>query len=150
MLGGKWDGFADIRQTLEGIISEVARDEVLQQALLDGVGKPMTEEMHTRLYTVVTRRTGATGEALEARAATAEEAGTVMVKIGPRTKGSRGGIAAAGFKVKFWEFGTSRLPARPFMRPVYDEWQGRITGQFLLRIRPVYERAVARYAKRAK
>ncbi len=148
MIGGKWEGWDEAKAALERIASEVTRDEVLEAALLD-VTRPIAAEMGEALYTKVTRVTGETGESIEAARNKDEEVGTVAVKIGPRTKGSRASLASSGFKVKFWEFGTSRLAARPFMRPTWDAHEGSITQRFVAAIRPAYDRALAKFSRRS-
>jgi hypothetical protein len=71
------------------------------------------------------------------------------VEIGPRTRGGRGSLSAAGFKVKFWEFGTSKLPARPFMRPVWDQHERGFSSAVTARLRRAYQKLKGKFERRA-
>lgn len=144
MLTGQWEGMAEAMEALDAIVSEVARDEVLANALLSAAGRPMAADMRER----APRREPVPDMADSITAVRTTEArgepGTVTVTIGPRKSHPH------GFVAKFVELGTSTRPAHPFMRPVFDEWQSRISQEFVRAIRPAYERAVARFAKKAR
>ncbi len=100
--------------------------------------------MGVALYQRVTRKTGETGESIEAQQVDKDQTpGLVAVEIGPR-KGSD-----AGWRVKFWETGTSKLPARPFMRPVWDEYEPIFTTAVVAALRKAYDTIKSRYARRA-
>lgn len=143
MLTGQWEGMAEAMKVLDSIVSDVCRDDVVAAALLEGVGRPMAAEMRAR----APRRPPAPDMADSITAVRASEArsepGTVTIIVGPRKSHPHGYVA------KFVELGTSLLAARPFMRPTADEWEGSIPERFVRAIRPAYERAVARFARRA-
>jgi HK97 gp10 family phage protein len=140
------DGAAD---ALAAIASQCARDDVVAQAMLE-VSRPIAAEMGQALYERVRRVTGETGASIAAERITDEttQEGVVVVEIGPRTRGSRGSLSAAGFKVKFWERGTSKLPARPFMRPVWDQHERTFSTAVTAGLRKAYATVAARFARR--
>ncbi len=142
MIGGKWTGVEGAVKALVDISSECARDDVVVDAML-AVTRPIAEEMGRALYERIRRVTGATGESIEAQRVT--DAGTpdgvVAIEIGPRTG------STAGFKVRFWEFGTSKLPARPFMRPTWDQHEGGFGAQVTGHLRNSYQKLKARFSR---
>lgn len=145
MLTGQWEGFDEAMKALRDLATDMLRDDVIEAALLE-VAEPMAAEMEARLYQLVTRRTGETGAAIVAKSRrnARAAAGEVVVTVGP------GARAAAGYKVKFWELGTSLHAARPFMRLVYEEWRDQITPRFVEAIRTGHRSAVQRSEHRAK
>ena len=142
MIGGKWSGVDGAVEALAAIASECTRDEVVAQAMLQ-VSRPIADEMGAALYSRVTRVTGETGASVEAaQVEKGERPGIVVVELGPR-KGSD-----AGWKAKFWEFGTSRLPARPFMRPVWDEHEATYSTAITAALGKAYQTLATRYTRR--
>lgn len=142
MIGGRWAGVAEATEALLEVSTEVARDEVVAKAMLQ-VTRPIAAQMGETLYQKVTRETGATGEAIEAAQVDKDETpGLVVVELGPR----RG--AARGWKAKYWELGTSRLPARPFMRPTWDEHEAGFSAAVTAALRKVFDQAAGRARRR--
>jgi HK97 gp10 family phage protein len=142
MIGGRWSGTAEATHALVQIATECARDEVVGAAMLK-VSRPIAEEMGAALYQRVTRRSGETGEAIEAQQVDKDQTpGVVVVEIGPRRR-------TAGFKVRFWEFGTSRLPARPFMRPIWDEHESTFSTAVTAALGKAYATVAGRFRARA-
>ncbi len=65
-----------------------------------------------------------------------------QVLVGPHTqKGSVGWIAP------FVEFGTSKMGARPFIRPSYDAWKRGFLAAFVAAARPRFEGVLRRRRK---
>jgi HK97 gp10 family phage protein len=144
MIGGRWVGIDEALEALAGVATEVARDDQVAKAML-AVTRPIATEMGEALYQRVTRRTGETGGSIEAaRVDEGVKPGTVAVEIGPRVRSD------GGWRVKFWEFGTSRLPARPFMRPVWDEREASFAADVTAELRKVYEVAARRRSRRGR
>jgi len=136
----KWDWGA-AKLALESLADELTRDKVLAGALLSGVGRPLAEEMVGACVRLPPAPDAA--DSIAAVVAKDEaEAGTVTVRVGPRKSHPH------SFVVRWIEKGTSKMPARPFMRPRYEEWRDQITPRFVEALRPYYKRAVAR-ARRA-
>jgi HK97 gp10 family phage protein len=142
VIGGKWSGVDGAAEALVAIASECARDEVVAQAMLQ-VSRPIAAEMGAALYSRVRRVTGETGASIEAaQVEKGDRPGITVVEIGPR-KGSD-----AGWKVKFWELGTSKLPARPFMRPVWDEHQATFSTAVTAALGKAYQTLASRFTRR--
>lgn len=142
MIGGKWSGVDGAVEALVGVVSEVARDEVIAQAMLQ-VSRPIAAEMGAALYARVTRATGETGASIEAaQVEKGDRPGITVVELGPRKR------SAAGWRVKFWELGTSRLPARPFMRPTWDEYEATYSTAVTAALGKAYQTLATRHARR--
>jgi HK97 gp10 family phage protein len=142
MIGGKWSGVDGAAEALVAIASECARDEVVAEAMLQ-VSRPIAAEMGAALYSRITRVTGETGASIEAQQVEkGDRPGIVVVEMGPR-KGSD-----AGWKVKFWELGTSRLPAWPFMRSVWDEHEATYSIAVTAALGKAHQTLAARFTRR--
>lgn len=141
MIGGHWTGVEGAAEALVGIASACARDEVVAAAML-AAAKPVVEDMRAR----APRREPAPDMADSLDAVRITEAGgasgVVVIEIGPRRSKPHSWIA------RFIEFGTSKMPAQPFMRPTWDEHEGQFAARVVAAIRPAYARAVARYSRR--
>jgi len=83
-------------------------------------------------------------------------AGVVIREEGKRGKIVRGEGGALGIKVlrqnnafywRFVEYGTKRMPARPFLRPAYDRMQSRISQVMGGYIRARIDKEIAKGAK---
>lgn len=138
MIGGHWTGIDEAVASLATVAEGVTADKVVAKAMLDVCG-PIANEMGEALYQRVTKVTGETGESIEAQRVTDGEQpdGVVVVEIGPRMR-------TPGFKARFWEFGTARLAARPFMRPVWDEHESSFSAEVTERLRASYDRLARR------
>lgn len=142
MIGGHWTGVEGAADALVQIASEVSRDEVVADAMLR-VSRPIAREMDEALYRRITRITGETGASIQARQVDKSDTpGIVSVEIGPLESSD------AGWKVKFWERGTSSIPARPFMRPTWDEHERSFSREVVAELRGAYTRMVKRFARR--
>jgi HK97 gp10 family phage protein len=137
VIGGRWTGLTEAVEALQEVSTEVVRDDIIAKAMLR-VSRPIADEMGDALYRQITRRTGETGGSIEAQRVDSGTAGVVAVEIGPR-QGSDG-----GWKVRFWEFGTSRLPARPFMRPTWDEHRADFSASVTAALQEAYGQAARR------
>lgn len=140
MIGGRWTGHDEASKILEQIVSEVARDEVVAGAMI-AAARDVVLDMRDR----APRRSPAPDMAdsiAVARSTEGAEDGVVVVKIGPRRSAAHSWIA------KLIEFGTSKMPAQPFMRPTWDEYEQGFSNRIAAAMQPAYKRAVARYARR--
>lgn len=141
-LSGKWGGLDQAIQNAQRLGEDIAREEVLEKALVD-TGKPLRDD--------IVRGTPRSpwaphvADTFIVKVSKREaEAGRSTVLVGPRAgKGSVGFIAA------FLEEGTSKMAARPFVRPAWDAWKGSFPHQFALKIRKHYDRVVRKYTRRA-
>jgi HK97 gp10 family phage protein len=144
MIGGYWTGVEGAADALVGIATQVARDEVVAEAMLQAA-KPVVADMQIRATDLGLYATGQMVESLEAARVT--DAGTgegiVVVEIGPRRGSPHSHL------VRFWELGTSRLPARPFMRPTWDEYESVFPTAVTAALRKAYDTVAARFAARA-
>ena len=143
MIGGRWTGVDEAIGTLLEISSQVARDEVVAHAMLQA-SKPIVADMQIRATDLGLYKTGAMVESLAVARVT--DAGTgegvVVVELGPRLG------AKHYWLVKLWERGTSKAPARPFMRPTWDEYERIFPTAVTMALRKSYETIAARYQTR--
>lgn len=143
MIGGRWSGVDGAVEALEGIASACARDEVVAEAMLQA-SKPVVDAMQVRATDMGLYRTGAMVEALEAaQVHEGTQEGVVAVEIGPH----RG--AKHAHLWRFWELGTSRFPARPVMRPTWDEHEATWATAVTAALRKAYETVAARFARKS-
>jgi HK97 gp10 family phage protein len=143
VIGGQWTGVEGAAAALVGIASAVAQDDVVAEAMLQAA-KPVVADMQIRATDLGLYQTGQMVESLGAARVT--DAGTgegvVVVEIGPK----RG--EAHAHLVRFWEFGTSKAPARPFMRPTGDEYERIFPTAVTAALRKAYATVAARFAAR--
>lgn len=143
MIGGHWTGVVQAVDSLLEVATETMRDELVAKAMLQAT-RPIAAQMSETLYRKITRETGATGEAIAAAQVEKDEIpGVVVVEIGPRRASSR------GWKAKYWEFGTSRLPARPFMRPTWDERENGYVSEVTMGLEKAFRQAARRRRPRS-
>jgi HK97 gp10 family phage protein len=144
MIGGHWTGVAGAADALVGIATQCARDEVVAEAMLQAA-KPVVADMQARATSLGIHQTGQMVESLGAARVTDEGTGegVVVVEIGP------GRSAKHARLVRYWEFGTSKLAAKPFMRPTWDESERTFSTAVTAGLRKAYETVAARFAARA-
>ena len=65
-----------------------------------------------------------------------------QVLVGPHTR--RGSV---GWIAPFVEFGTSKMGARPFIRPSFDGWKRSFLSAFVAAARPRFEGILRRHSK---
>jgi HK97 gp10 family phage protein len=133
----QWSGVEDATRAIRAL-GELASAAVIESALRQ-VGEPIRDEMRAAAP-VLTGRT-----AKDISLSTAVEGPEVVLRIGPRRR--KGGRA---YLVRFIEFGTAHQPARPFMRPVWEEHRPRIAKDFTAALRPAYDRTVRRLERIAR
>ena len=141
-IAGRWGSLEGAIRNARALGEDIAREEVLEKALVD-VGKPLRDQIARTAWrspdaphvadTFVVR------PSKEARLA-----GRAEVLVGP--KGGRGSV---GFVAAFLEFGTSKMPPRPVIRPAWDAWKGGFQRAMTRQIRKRYERVVRKYVRRA-
>lgn len=142
MIGGKWEGLDEALAALNAIVHETSRADVAAEAMLV-VAKPIAWEMGQNAR----RRPPEPDMAdsiVAARVDERQEPGVAAIEIGPRRS------HPASFRVRFWEFGTAKHSADPFMRPVWDDNEPTFWRRVIAAMRPAYERAVHRHARRAR
>lgn len=144
MIGGRWAGVADAADALEGIAAQVTRDDVVAEAMLQAA-KPVVAAMQTRATGLGLYRTGAMVASLEAARVTdsASAEGIVVVELGPRKKAKHAHL------VRYWELGHKDIPARPFMRPTWDEHESTWSTAVTAGLRKAYETVKANFGRQA-
>lgn len=142
MLTARWTGLEDAARRAEALGREVARDEVLGRALVK-TAEPLRDDIEqTAPRSPVAPHVA---ESFVVRLGRRErEAGRTTVLVGPRP-------GYPGMVAPFLEFGTSKMSARPFIRPAYDRWRGVAFPSGLVEeMRRQYDRVVKKYVRRAK
>jgi len=130
---GTWTSLEDAIGEIYELGHELASTEVVLPALKE-IAEPLCDDIV---------RTAPRSQDTEHMADTfvvVESEGQVLV--GPNTrKGSVGWIAP------FVEFGTSKMGARPFIRPSFDDWKRGFLSAFVAAARPRFERVLRRHRK---
>jgi len=142
------EGFRSLHQAAAvaaALGQKVANREVLEKALLR-VAQPLAQEM--RQGAPSSGRTPYLDSLVGSIEAVvdkeARKEGTAAVLVGPmKRKGGHGWLA------HFFEFGTSKLPARPFIRPAWDRALPTLDDDISSAIKEQFFRVVRKYAKRA-
>lgn len=143
MIGGSWQGVDGAAEALVGIATQCARDEVVAEAMLQAA-KPVVADMQIRATDLGIYETGAMVESLgAARTSDGASEGVVVVELGPRRGAKHGQLW------RFWEFGTSKLAAKPVMRPTWEEYRSIFPMAVTAALRKAYQTVAARFAARA-
>lgn len=126
---------------------EVANREVLEKALLK-VAQPLAQRMRANApssgKTPYLDSLAGSIEAIPDKAA--RKAGTAAVLVGPmKRKGGHGWLA----HLHEFEWGGMKYPARPFIRPAWDEVRDTLDDDIASEIKEQFFRVVRKYAKRA-
>jgi len=138
---GKWGSLAEVISNARTLGAEVANVKVLEPALKEA-GQPLYED----IVRTAPRRAPHPDMADDFVIMASKEeraSGNAVVLIGPRNPRSAASNGH-GFIAPFHEFGTSKMSARPWIRPAYDAFK----GQFVAELRPILEAQFARVAKR--
>jgi HK97 gp10 family phage protein len=142
MITARWTGLDEAVRNAQSLGEDIAREEVLEKALVD-VGKPLRDE----IVRVTPRSNQAphVADTFIVKVSKEERSeGRSTVLVGPSA--ARGSV---GFVAGFLEFGTSKMPARPFIRPTWDAWRAGYSKALADEIRRHYERVVRKYTRRA-
>ncbi len=142
MLTARWTGLDDIVKKAEALGREVADNEVMGRALLR-TAQPLRDDI-TRTAPR-SRVAPHVAETFVAKVSREErDLGRVTVLVGPQ-------VGYPGFIAPFLEFGTSKMRARPWIRPSYDAWRTTaFPGALVAEMRKQYERVVRKYVSRAR
>jgi HK97 gp10 family phage protein len=137
----KWSDLNEAIRTAEALGRDVATDEVIGKALLSSARPLLDDIVRTCPRSHVAPHVADTFVVKVSREE--REFGRSTVLVGPRP-------GFPGFVASFLEFGTSKMSARPFIRPAYDSWRaGSFPGELVEAIRKQYERVVKKYVRRA-
>lgn len=140
MIAAKVVGLEETKRAIEAL-GELGEAAVLADAL-KRVGKPMAEEMSA----LCPRDTGLT--AADFRVGVSKELreeGHVRVLVGARS-----GRTGRAWIAKFIEYGTSKMPARPFIRPTWDRHRREFVPAVTRELRTSYERITKRLVRFAQ
>jgi HK97 gp10 family phage protein len=129
-------------RSAEALGKELATEEVLRPALLK-TGGPLRDEIARTAPRSRDNKHMADSFVVKA-SAEEREFGRTTVLVGPSA--ARGSV---GFVAPFVEFGTSRMAARPFIRPAFDAFKDGYPGALAGHLRAQYDRVVKKYTKRA-
>ena len=106
-------GFQEMIDTLEKM--DKAGEGIIKQALNEGA-KPVLVAMKNKVYSILHKRSGELQKNIKTGTVRKGKDGTYSQIVGV----SKGDITKAYYG-KFSEYGTSNEPARPWMRPAFDE-----------------------------
>ena len=141
MITGKWTGLEDAIRNVEALGHELGTDEVLRPALLK-VGAPLRDEIVRTAPR--SQDTQHMADTFIVKASKEEgEFGRTTILVGPRAG------RTVGFVAPLVEFGTSKMAARPFIRPAFDAFAQGFPGALAEQLRKQYERVVKKYTRRA-
>lgn len=143
MITAKWTGLDEAIRAASALGHELASEEVLRPALLK-TGAPLKED--------IVRTTPRSPYAPHVAdtfvmKVSAEERGEgrTTVLIGPSAASG-----SVGFVAPFLEFGTSKMGARPWIRPAYDAFNGGFAGALAAQMRVQYDKVVRKYVTRVR
>ena len=122
------DGAAEMRAALKELSVEAQRDAVEEAARAGG------EEMFPRVRERVPVDTGLGRDDLQLRVKQVRPG----VATAPITPGKR------GWYLKFFEYGTSKMPARPIFGPAFDAHGATAAGRMISVFEKMLERVVGR------
>ncbi len=113
MIGLDTKGFQEMIDTLDNMGEE---GETIFKKALDSGAAIILSSMKRKVYQILHRRTGALQDNIKVGKVRKLKNGVYSQVIGP----AKGDITKAYYG-KFSEYGTSREPARPWMRTAFDE-----------------------------
>lgn len=125
---GTWSFDETVLRTFEELGHALAADEVVLPALKEA-GQPLKEDI------VRTFPRSKYAPHMADTFVVVESEGQVLV-------GPRAGKVSEGWKVPFVEFGTSKMAARPTIRPAFDSWKRDFAAKFVAAARPLFERVL--------
>lgn len=131
---GKWSGLREALQSVHALGRELAQKDVIVPAL-KAVAKPLRDEI------VQTAPRSRDTKHMADTFIVKESEGRVL--IGP--KGGRGSV---GFVAPLVEFGTYKMPARPFIRPAFDAWKDSYAAEVVRHLEKKFASVLRRNAKR--
>lgn len=138
MISARWKGLDEAIRNVRALGEELANREVLEPALVK-TGEPLRDEIiRTAPRSQDAEHMADTFVSVASREDRAE--GRAVALVGPAA-------GYPGFVAPFVEFGTSKMGARPFIRPALDAFD--FVATFVPHLRTRFERVVRKYAKRA-
>jgi len=130
---GTWTSLEDAIGEIYELGHELASNKVMLPALKE-IAEPLREDI------VRTAPRSKDSEHMADTFVAVEHEGEILV--GPSAR--RGSV---GWIAPFVEFGTSKMGARPFIRPSYDAWKRGFLAAFVDAARPRFERVLRRHRK---
>lgn len=143
ILKAKWAGLDEAIRNVSALGKDIAEGEVIEKALVR-VGQPLKDEIARTAPRSKDQRHMA-DEFVVRPSKHDREFGRTIVLVGPRA-----GRGSVGFVAAFVEFGTSRMRARPFIRPAFDAFRVGFVGALTGELQKQFERVVRKYTKGAK
>ena len=135
-------GLEDAQRAIRAL-GELGGREVTEPALVRAA-QPIVAELRGRLEGHAV--TGLTAEDITvspSREARGRDDAAVLI-------GATTGKAGRAYILRFLEFGTSRMAARPVVRPTWDRWRDKVNGLIAQELGPSYDRAIRRLASLAR
>lgn len=140
MITGKWTGLAEAIRNVEALGNEIGTPEVMERALVK-VGLPLREDIVRAAPR--SQDTRHMADEFVVKASKEErEFGRTTVLVGPKA-----GKGSVGFVAPFVEFGTSKMAARPFIRPAFDAFRVSYVSALTAELRSQYQRVVRKYTR---
>jgi HK97 gp10 family phage protein len=138
MIGGQWAGIEGAVEALVASATLVSRDEEVSRAMLKGAAL-VVERAAENTRAVGAVETGALAESFHAARDKGTESGggVVTVVIGPRR------MAPHSWLLRFFEFGTSKMSARPILTPAWESSEREFVATVVEALRDGFRRAVA-------
>jgi HK97 gp10 family phage protein len=143
VLTARWTGLDEARRNLEVLGKELADSLVVEPALVKVGGTLRDEIARTAPRSPFAPHVADTFVVKPSKEA--RELGRTTILVGPKK-----GRGSVGFIAPFIEFGTSKQPAHPFIRPSYDGWVSSFPGAVVAALQSQYERVIRKYASRAR
>lgn len=131
---GKWTGLEQAIQNVHSLGRELAQKDVIVPAL-KAAAKPLRDEIVRTAPR--SRDTKHMADTFVVR----EHEGRVLV-------GPKGGRGSVGFVAPLVEFGTSKMGARPFIRPAFDAWKDSYAAEVVRHLEKRFKSVLRRNAKR--
>lgn len=140
MITTKWTGIEEAKQNIRSLGQ--AFSQPVEEAALKKVGGPIRDDISQH----IPRASGLTADDVRMVVSKeGRESGETAVLIGARR--GKGGRA---FILRFLEFGTAHMPARPSVRPAYDRAAPTLVKDIARDLGIAYQRFIRKFANKAR
>lgn len=139
MIQGKWTGLEEALAAAEQLGRELGSEKVIVP-VLKAQAEPLLEDIRARLETLDNPATEERFSEGWVATTGVDAAGMPVVRVGPIVQKKGAARVGHGWKVWFFERGTSKMAARPVIRPAWDAFAPGFPKVFAAALR---ERAAA-------